>query len=125
VPRGIKVRQVNGEHGDLHYTLTIRNAGQSYELYFVSGPYYSGRDPSQGGLKWASSLWTCGESHGKDYRLNSGTKRSRYITLNVIMGYAVYRDLPEEPALRFDKILDSLCCGDCIPCLPESLKSPR
>jgi hypothetical protein len=125
VPRGVKVQQVHGEHGDVHYTLTIRNEGRSYELYFVSGPYFTGRDPSQGGLKWSARPWTCGEFRGEDYRLNSEDKRSRYITLNDPVGYAVYRDLPEKTALRFDKILDSLCCGDCIPCARDNPKSSR
>ena len=108
VPRGVNLAKAVGEHGDVHYTVTAHLHGESFELFVVSGPYFSGKLPDRGRRcdlrKWHSPEWK-----GEDCRVIESAGRSRYVTLNTPMGYAEYRDAPPEVAIRFDRILDSLC----------------
>ena len=111
VPRGLKVRREVGEHGDVHYAITARLHSQSFDMKVTSGPYFPGKVPS-----WANgcdlSRWHTPESRGEDCHLVRGDVHSRYMTLNTPMGYAQYKDVPREVAVRFDRLLDSLCWGD-------------
>jgi hypothetical protein len=108
VPRGLRVQREFGEHGDVHYTMTVRLHGQPFELFVTSGLYFPGRLPD-----WASGCdlrrWYSPESKGEDCRIERVAARSRYVTLNAPMGYAVYKDVPPDIAARFDRMLDSLC----------------
>jgi hypothetical protein len=111
VPRNFKVRRDFGKHGDVHYIITTRLRGESFELVVVSGPYFPGRFPN-----WAGNCvvhrWHSPESNGQDCTISGTHNRSRYITLNAPMGYAHYQNAPFEVAGRFDRILDSLCWLD-------------
>jgi hypothetical protein len=111
IPRGVKLRRHVGEHGDIHYTITARLQGKSYDLFITSGPYYSGKLPD-----WAPTAicaaWRSPEWKGEDCRIMEVTNRSRYVTLNTPMGSAEYRDVPPKIATRFDRILDSLCWNE-------------
>lgn len=122
VPRGFSVTWESGEHGDIHYDITVRHSGQKYHLYFVSGPYFTGKDPSGGDPRWSSRPWICKDLRGEDFRVQQGSRLSRYITLNALMGYATYRDVPKAVATRLDGVLDSLCCDDCQPCRGNQIK---
>ncbi len=122
VPPGFKVTWESGEHGDIHYVITVRHNGQGYHLNFVSGPYFTGKDPSGADPRWSSRPWTCKDLRGEDFRIQQGPRLSRYITLNALMGYATYRDVPPPVATRFDRVLDSLCCDECQPCRGNQIK---
>jgi hypothetical protein len=111
IPGGVKLRREVGEHGDIHYTITARLHGESFDLFLTSGPYYSGKLPD-----WARGCdlhgWRSPDWKGEDCRIIGTTGRSRYVTLNTPMGYAEYRDVPPKVAARFDRILDSLCWNE-------------
>lgn len=119
VPRGMKVEKAFGEHGDLHYSVSFKWKGQRHTLYIVSGPYFTGRGPRDWDPFWSVRHWQCADFKGEDYRVNRGGRHARYVTLNAPMGYATYKDLPAEVASRFDRVLDSLCCGACTVCAPK------
>jgi hypothetical protein len=129
VPRNARVKKEWGEHGDLHYTITLKSRGREYSLDFTSGLYFPGRDPSNGDPRWSVRAWrhtdAKGETRGKDYRFADRGRYSRYITLNVLMGYATYKDAPAEVAVRFEGILDSLCWGECKVCGAQGTNSER
>ena len=117
VPRSIKFKRESGEHGDQHFTFSSRANGRRHELYIVWGPYFTGRDPRDGDTRWSVRPWRCGDNlKGEDYRLAEGAMHTRYVTLNALMGYAKYERVSAQAAARFDKILDSLCCGECTAC---------
>jgi hypothetical protein len=119
VPRSMKISKAVGEHGDLHYSVSFSTNKQHHTLYIVSGLYYPGKDPRGTDSRWVVRQWRCPELKIDDYRLNDSGRRTRYITLNAPMGYATYKDLPNNVADRFDQVLDSLCCGECKICQPK------
>lgn len=104
-PRSFKVTRGVGEHGDVHYAVTLRRHGQAFELSIVSGLYFTGKLPDG----CAPRRWVSPESKGEECRAIEGNRRSRYITLNAPMGSAQYENVPEEVASQFDSVLDSLC----------------
>jgi hypothetical protein len=106
VPAGLRIRKELGEHGDVHYVVTARFQGQSFELIVVSGPYFPGK------VYWPDctlGLWHSPDYKGEDCHVAQDDTKSRYITLNAPMGFAYYRDVPPKVAARFDLVLDSLC----------------
>lgn len=113
LPRpGMKVTREPGEHGEMHHSLRVRHRGRPYVLLLVFGPYFTGRDPSGGNRSWSSRVWQRGNLSGVDYVLRRDSTTTRYVTLNAMMGFAEYREAPPEVARRFDRILDSMCCGE-------------
>lgn len=117
VPRGVRSKTEPGAHGDQSTLITIKKRGKRHALEIVLGPHNSGKDPRKGDTRWMVSRWRCtGSLSGEDYRLVADGLYTRYVTLNAIVGFARYDAVPPEVATRFDKILDTLCCGECTVC---------
>lgn len=109
IPPGTRMNVARGDHGDVHFSITKRVRGKNYELLVTSGPHFSGRLPAWA-RACATRLWVTPEGNGEDARCRKpGGARSRYITLNLPVGYAVYKDVPESAAAVFDRVLDSMC----------------
>jgi hypothetical protein len=108
LPRFMRSRRQFGEHGDVHYEIKVRRHGIDFELRIVSGLYFPGGRPDWGS-GWNVRRWRCPEMGGEDYYSIQDRLHSRYVTLNVPMGYAYYKDAPANVASQFDAVLDSLC----------------
>jgi len=117
VPRGVKSKTEVGEHGDRHTRLLVKARRKRHELYIVMGAYFTGKEIGRAYTRWTVSKWRCsGSLKGEDYRLTVDRLQTRYVTLNALMGYVRYDGVPPEVAARLDKILDTLCCGECTVC---------
>ena len=117
VPRGLTIRKEIGEHGDVHYTIS-RSKRSHDSLLITSGPYFTGKAPGGGRAGWLFRPWKCDDWKGEDFQRVTSAGKSRYLTLNMIMGYAQYSNTPPNIAATFDRILDSFCCRGCAKCPP-------
>jgi hypothetical protein len=106
VPPGLRVESARlPEHGALHYKIRGKNGAA---LYVISGLYFSGRKPTWA-TECASIRWVDQESSDFDCHLVANGRASRYISLNLPMGFASYENIPVNAAVKFNQVLDSLC----------------
>lgn len=105
----MKMEEATGDHGDQHYTLTLRRRGVEYTLRFASGMWFSGKDPRKGEEGWRITEWVQDGVLAVDFRLAVEGLVRRYVILHTPIGYATYGEAPPEIAARWDGVLDSVC----------------
>jgi len=94
-------------------TTRLRNAvtGVLSNCLSYRVPYFPGAIPI-----WMngcdSRKWHIPNAEGEDCRTTAESGRSRYLTLNLPMGYAFYRDVAPDVAAKFDRIIDSMCWAE-------------
>jgi hypothetical protein len=125
IPRGLKYRRVVGEEGDIHDRITVRSTGELNELTIFTanatwGPVKRGPTdwPIQPSERTGTVReWKCPEGSGYDFRLHRDGRSWRF--LGFPWGFAEYKNISEEAARKFDRVLDSLCCEKFVPTRAE------
>lgn len=102
------------------YRIRYGRKADNLWLEMMLGPLVGGEDPHElqnGSIKWVRTSTTCRD--GLTIRDWRGTaqdgRRWRHIAIP-LSGYAAYKDVPPKAADYFDKILDTMCCGQCPSC---------
>jgi len=103
-----------GDVDFVNYSVRYGPAPAKAWLSFVFGPTVGGTSPpdlENTSIKWTSRKLTCNESTvATDWR-GSASDGRRWRHIDVIFGFAEYRDVPPKAADYFDKILNSVSCG--------------
>ena len=75
------------------------------------------QDLHNSAIQWTPHSWDCREPlFGADWRgVADNGHRWRHIWFP--FGSATYRDVPPAAADYFDRILDTMCCGECSTCV--------
>jgi hypothetical protein len=102
------------------YGIRYRVNANDLWLNVVLGPLVGGGSPhdlQNGSIKWLRSSVTCqGGITVLDWRgAAEDGRRWRHIAIP-LGGFAAYQGVPIKAADYFDKILDTMCCGQCPYC---------
>ncbi|HLK18517.1 MAG TPA: hypothetical protein VKT81_06150 [Bryobacteraceae bacterium] len=113
-PFGTDFHRAAGFEGDIHDSITFSSKGETSQLIIFTANATWG--PVQTKPAWFGSPeapegtvhgWHCSQEKGRDFRLTKNGRSWRLLTF--ITGYAEYKDVPQKAAMKFDRILDSLC----------------
>jgi hypothetical protein len=110
VPKGMKSKKVTDVDYVLFYVYPKGNEKEYLELW--SGPHVGGGSPEREVLESSTEVrrgeWQAEWNGGRDI---SGRARDgkRWRRTTMFMGLAVYENVSEETARRFDQIIDGMC----------------
>ncbi len=118
VPLFAKIKKI----ADVDYVEYYVRSGPEQDkmwLRFMLGPTLGEHPPDDLGntlIQWKAQEWGCFQHEdGTDWR-GIGPDGHRWRHMIFPFGFATYKDTPPKAANYFDRILDSMCCGECPNC---------